>query len=162
MCHGVPGAAKTVVWPTSTARPITLSLAVRSFCGLPSVYRVYRKRRCRLSWTLGDHQHKNSMVWSYFATKEIQNLLVTDVNIVLLFLTHLDKSGLSHCAINTARGALSAINHDAVGKHPLVYIFLIGIFHRKPSLPRYSVTWDVTCVLKYLRTMSPYSKLSLK
>lgn len=49
----------------------------------------------------------------------------------------------------------------SVGSHPLVTRFLKGVYNQRPSLPRYSVTWDVSKVLCYLRTLSPVKKLSL-
>ena len=37
-----------------------------------------------------------------------------------------------------------------------------GVFNKRPSLPRYSSTWDVAKVLHYLRSLSPVDRLSLK
>lgn len=68
--------------------------------------------------------------------------------------------------MNTARSALSAIglvfDGVSVGSHPLVIRFMKGVYNKRPSLPRYSVTWDVSKVLNYLRTLSPVKSLSLK
>jgi len=44
----------------------------------------------------------------------------------------------------------------------LIKRFLKGVFHHRPSVPRYKFTWDVTVVLKYLATLFPLHKLSLK
>ena len=74
--------------------------------------------------------------------------------------------GLSYSAINTARSSLSAIGlikeGIVVGSHPLVIKFMRGVYNLRPAQPRYSQTWDVSLVLKYLRTLSPVNKLSLK
>ena len=37
-----------------------------------------------------------------------------------------------------------------------------GVFQQKPSLPRYTVTWDPVLLLNFLKTQSPVGKLSLK
>ena len=67
------------------------------------------------------------------------------------FLATLFSSGLGYSAINTARSALSSVlllpNNTTFGSHPLVTRFLKGVFELKPSLPRYSVIWDVGVVL---------------
>lgn len=40
--------------------------------------------------------------------------------------------------------------------------FLKGVFNLRPSKPRYSKIWDVSCVLNVLRKISPCKYLSLK
>jgi hypothetical protein len=37
-----------------------------------------------------------------------------------------------------------------------------GVCENRPSLSRYSATWDIAVVLKYLGKMHPADKLSLK
>ena len=37
-----------------------------------------------------------------------------------------------------------------------------GVFERKPSLPRYTSTWDVNIVLSYIRSLSDNALLPLK
>ena len=45
---------------------------------------------------------------------------------------------------------------------PLVVRFLKGVYESRPSVPRYVETWDVTVVLKFLATLHPPSKLTLR
>ena len=45
---------------------------------------------------------------------------------------------------------------------PLVVPFLKGVYESGPSAPRYVETWDVTVVLKFLATLHPPSKLTLR
>ena len=47
------------------------------------------------------------------------------------------------------------------GTHPLVLRFLDGMFELKPSLPQYNTSWNVSVVLRYLKTSQP-APLSLK
>ena len=84
---------------------------------------------------------------------------------VVHFLTELFHQGLGYSALNTARGALSSIlriENSAVGSHPLVVRFMKGVFNLRPTKPRFTKTWDVDKVLKYLRTLSPVKYLTLK
>ena len=37
-----------------------------------------------------------------------------------------------------------------------------GVFQEKPSLPRYTVTWDPALLLNFLKSQSPVEKLDLK
>lgn len=99
-----------------------------------------------------------------FCCKREINVFEADVNNVLSFLTELYKSGLGYSCINTARSALSSfiqLNNVNIGSHPLVRRFMRGVFVLRPALPRYNVTWDVNIVLKYLKSLSPLSSLSL-
>jgi hypothetical protein len=49
-----------------------------------------------------------------------------------------------------------------VGKSPLVIRYLRGVYNLRPSVPRYSCTWDVDRVLLVLRQLSPVRSLNLK
>lgn len=83
------------------------------------------------------------------------------------FLAHCFEQGLGYSSINTARCALSSImvhpmNTDTTfGSHPLVQRFMKGVFNQRPSLPRYSSTWDTSIVLNYLDN-KPLSGVTLK
>ena len=85
---------------------------------------------------------------------------------VVNFLAHLYTKGASHSAINSARSALSAylpsINGVTVGNHPDVCRLVKGVFESRPSLPKYTDTWDVNTVLRYLDGLGPVEKVSLK
>ena len=50
----------------------------------------------------------------------------------------------------------------SIGNHPLVVRFLKGVFNLRPPVPRYKEVWDVSIVLRFLKTLSPVSSLSLK
>ena len=82
------------------------------------------------------------------------------------FLSELYQKELSYSAINTARAALSTVIHPpegcTFGHHPLVARFLKGVFTARPALPRYQEVWDVSVVLKYLKSLHPPEQLSLK
>jgi hypothetical protein len=87
------------------------------------------------------------------------------LNDTLSFLLSLFNQGLGYSAINSARSALSTcatIDGQPVGQHPLVCRFLKSVFNQRPALPKYNVTWDTDVVLKYLKQLSPCSKLTVK
>ena len=85
---------------------------------------------------------------------------------VLEFFTLLFDSGLKYSAINTARAALSTFivldNNITIGQHPLIKRFLRAVFLQRPTLPRYSLTWDVKPVLDYLASLHPLDTLTLR
>ena len=68
--------------------------------------------------------------------------------------------------MKTVRSVLSQVLHSPIGvplgKLPTVKQFLKGVFQEKPTLPRYSVTWDPATLLSYLKTLSPVKELTLK
>ena len=89
---------------------------------------------------------------------------VTDI---LHFFTFLYENGLGYSSLNTARSALSAAveladSPHTAGTQPLLIRFLKGVFNTRPSLPRYTSTWDVSVVLKYLKQLPAYDQISLK
>lgn len=49
-----------------------------------------------------------------------------------------------------------------IGQHPLVTHLMKGVYNSRPPKPRYSVTWDVDVVVKYLMSLGPNSSLSLR
>ena len=48
------------------------------------------------------------------------------------------------------------------GRHHLVKRFLNGIFNLKPSLPKYSFTWDTGIVISYLSQVHQLKPLTYK
>lgn len=105
-------------------------------------------------------------------TKNHSNHLLIPVTLGVEFLSSLYQQGRGYTTINTARSALSyhvklLENEQAdFGKHPLVGVFMRGIFKLRPALPRYRTTWDVTPVLNELKTINndtaPLKELTMK
>jgi len=83
------------------------------------------------------------------------------VSVVLDYLASLFHAGIGYSGLNTARSALSSFatikRHGQIGKHNLVNRFMRGIFHLKPSLPRYNFTWNASDLLKYLDKLDNHS-----
>ena len=84
----------------------------------------------------------------------------------LNFLAELFEQGLGYSALNTARSALSQVLSPQAGilfgELPLTKQFMKGVFQVKPSLPRYTITWDPGLLLRFLRSHSPNGNLDLK
>ena len=82
------------------------------------------------------------------------------------FLAELFEQGLGYSALNTARSALSQVLSPQAGvlfgELPLTKQFTKGVFQVKPSLPRYTITWDPGLLLRFLRSHSPNGNLDLK
>ena len=115
------------------------------------------------SWRLSTKKQYGAYVkrWLLFCDREKIDKFNPDINCVLKFLSHLFSCGIGYSGINTAKSAISSLvgvvsNRD-IGTHGLIKRFIKGIFIRKPSLPRYNVTWNVALVLKHLETVNSHS-----
>lgn len=104
--------------------------------------------------------------WIQFCSSRGIDPFAPTVTNIVNFLSVTFHRGVSYTSINTARGALSSlgitVDGCSAGSHPLVTRFLKGVFNLRPSVPRYTRTWDVQHVLQQLRAMEPLSSLSLK
>ena len=85
---------------------------------------------------------------------------------VLSYLADLFKGGLGYSALCTHRSALSTIisipGYGVLSDHPLITRFIKGVFNLRPSVPRYTFTWDTDILLKFLKSLSPNNLISLK
>ena len=82
------------------------------------------------------------------------------------FLSDLFQKGLSYSAVNTAKSAVVVYINTYLGSNKwdneeLIRRFMRGVFIKRPSLPKYVVTWDVTKILSYLKGQALISALSL-
>ncbi|XP_061166546.1 uncharacterized protein LOC133191815 [Saccostrea echinata] len=105
--------------------------------------------------------------WMLFCERKSISPFQASVNPVLEFLLELYKSGLGYSAVNTAKSCnfsiFDIINPEtSLGSSSLIERFMRGIFNRRPSLPRYTCTWDVSVVLEYLKTLIPVNTISLR
>lgn len=103
--------------------------------------------------------------WATYCNEHNLTTSQISLNNGIEFLADLYQRGLGYSAINTARSALSTIistPNGTFGNHPLVVRFMKGVFEMKPSLPRYTKTWDVGTVLTYLAKLPPNLSLTLQ
>lgn len=120
------------------------------------------------SWRLTTQSAYNCYItkWKQYASENSINLMSPSPVEVANFVAKLFAEGASHSAVNTARSALSAflprVDGRSMGSHPDVCRIVKGVFEERPSLPRYSDTWDVNVVLQYLSSLPDVNDLSLK
>ena len=120
------------------------------------------------SWRPGTGKQYHSYLgrWEKFCAQKTIVVEEASVENGIDFLASLYEDGLGYSAINTARSALSSVlafpGNVTFGNHPLVSRFLKGVFELKPSLPRYHRIWDVSVVLRHLKTLEPVYALDLK
>ena len=102
--------------------------------------------------------------WDRYCHSRLLNPLSATVGVN--FLAILYDEGMGYSALNTARSALSTVftlqNNQTFGIHPLVTRFMKGVFETRPSLPRYSETWDVNVVLDYIAGLGQPEDQDLK
>ena len=88
------------------------------------------------------------------------------LTVALQFLHTLYDNELSYSAINTARSALSTIltteGAKTFGSHPVVPRYLKGVFLNGKPVPKCNSVWDVSKVLRYLKTLNLNQQISLK
>ena len=84
---------------------------------------------------------------------------------ILDFLLEEYNTGKQYRTLNTIRSAISMTHSEVdgvrVGQHEIVSRFMKGIFNSRPPLPRYTSTWDVDIVLKYLSLLPENEALQL-
>ena len=82
------------------------------------------------------------------------------------FLADLYEEGLEHRTVNSIRYAVSMthchVEGVPIGQHPLVTRLIKGVYNSRPPRPRYSATWDVDSVIRYLASLEGDNVLFLK
>lgn len=89
------------------------------------------------------------------------------VSEVINFLETMFSKGLSYSSLNTARSALGTFisfrdSQFTVGNDPLISRFLRGAYNLRPYFSKTPFIWNVSVVLKHLKSWSPTEELSLK
>ena len=120
------------------------------------------------SWRQGTRKQYASYIkrWiTYCHTKQV-NCVDPSISQALDFLVELYDQGIGYSAMNTARSALSCIltpvDGITFGAHPTVTRFLKGVFESRPTVSRYTETWDVGTVLRHLKTIPNAKDATLK
>ena len=113
------------------------------------------------SWRPGTEKHYQS-AWRKFNSwceERSSNSISCPITEILSFLSDLYYNGMQYRTINLYRSTIfmthAPVDGCVIGSHPIVSRFMKGS-------PKYLVTWDVSVVLGYLKTLSPKNSLSLK
>ena len=92
--------------------------------------------------------------------------LSSSIGDILIFLTEVFNEGLAYRSLNVLRSALSSthpkIDGFSVGQHPYVTRLLKGALNKRPPKPRYSHTWNVDVMIKYMISLGKNNTLCLK
>ena len=119
-------------------------------------------------WADSTHKQYNSYFkkWHNFCEERNCNSIESDLKTIIDFLTYLHYQGYSYSGIITAKFALMSLvtvnNSSSWSLDPDLNRFIKGIYNIKPPLPKYSSTWDVDIVLRFLSNWMPLSDLTLK
>ena len=103
-------------------------------------------------------------LWKLYCEKNKLDMFDVKPNVLIEFLTERFEEGASYGTINSCRSAISLITINKIGSHPDVVRFTKGIWRSKPQKPKYTNTWDVGIVLKYLENLdvTDLKNLSIK
>ena len=118
------------------------------------------------SWRSSTKKQYNCYLskWFTFCGKTI-NPIQPSINEVLKFLSNLYVKGLQNRSLGTARSAISTFlkicSNIDINSHEEITRFMKGVFVERPALPRYTTTWSVDAVLKFLSTKPAESLLQL-
>ncbi|XP_041975806.1 uncharacterized protein LOC121730731 [Aricia agestis] len=99
--------------------------------------------------------------WYDFCVTNMINMFEPSVPMIIQFLTKIFVDGAQYGTINSYRSALSFIikklpDDDRISR------FCKGVFKLRPSLPRYTFTWDAGVTINYLATLFPNENLTLE
>ena len=119
------------------------------------------------SWREGTQARYQTYLqrWQSFCDRREINLIQPPINCVLDCLREQYSLRIGYSALNSARSALStiiSIDNVTIGHYPLVSRFLRGVINERPALLKYTSTRDARVVLRYLKSLSPVSSISLK
>ena len=119
-------------------------------------------------WRPGTEKHYQS-AWrksNSWCEERSVNSISCPVTEILSFLSDLYYNGMQYRTINLYRNAISVahapVDGCVIGSHPIVSRFMKDILQLRMPTLKYLLTWDVSVVLGYLKSMSPKNSLSLK
>ena len=88
------------------------------------------------------------------------------VSDVANFLADLYDQGYQYRSINSYRSAISSAHDQAdgvnVGQNPIIVRLMAGIARSRPPMSRYTTTWDINIVLKFIEEMGDKCKTIIK
>ena len=120
------------------------------------------------SWRTKTNKSYDSLFgrWNHRCTEQGSNPFSGPVSEVANFLATLYQEGYQYNSVNAYRSAISSVHEKVdgvpVGQHPIITRLVKGVFNVRPPIPRYSSTWDVQKVLKYLDSQGKQTPISLK
>lgn len=147
----------------------TLQLVVWTVCENNLKIRDFRKglQNCYVNRGIQrqiSNISQHGSLWLGWCSGQLPDPFSPSVGDIGEFLSDEFHKGKSYSSINTLRSSLSSILNTidgfAVRKHPTV--ILKGVYNSKPPVPKYCITWDVSIVLSYIKTLPCNEDLTLK
>ena len=84
---------------------------------------------------------------------------------VLKFFTEFYENGCQYSSITVARSPLASVvtlrGYATLWDLPLIKCFIKGIFHLRPTKPKYSSIWDADILVRYWEKKEDNSQLNL-
>lgn len=81
---------------------------------------------------------------------------------IINFLSALFDNGAQYGTINTHKSAISLVLGSSYFHDECIKRFMKGVYHLKPSAPKYNLTWDPNIVLTHLAHLWPNETLDLE
>lgn len=100
--------------------------------------------------------------WFHFCNENNYDLYNVSVPQIIYFLNNLFDAGATYGTLNSCRSAIALLMGNNIGEDERVKRFFRGVFRLRPSLPKYSVTWDASIVISHLRQLYPNDMISLE
>ena len=118
-----------------------------------------------LSWR--DKSYNSSFGnWARWCSERDRDPLLGPTSDVANFLAELFEQGYQYSSLNAYCSAISSTHEKVdsfpVGHHPTIVRVLKGAYNKRPPLPKYSTTWEVSKVTSYITTLGDNHSLSLK
>ena len=92
--------------------------------------------------------------WCRWCSGRQVDPLSSSISDILIFLTEVFNEGLAYRSLNALRSAISSthpkINGFSVRQHPYVTMLLKGALNKRSPKLRYSHTWNVDVMIKYI------------
>ena len=103
-------------------------------------------------------------LWVAFASSRC-DFLSPPAKEVVEFLCDLHIKKYTYNQICMARSAVSSVvspgSSLSIGNHPLVKRYMKGLFELEPQFPKYSLVWDLSILLRYMRMLDDPANLPL-
>lgn len=100
--------------------------------------------------------------WYTYCYQNKLNFYEPTIPEVIGFLTKMFEDGAQYGTLNSCRSALTLIIGEHISQDVGIRRFFKGVFRLRPTLPRYSMTWDTSIVLKLLEGYYPNEDLTLE
>ena len=104
--------------------------------------------------------------WACWCGERNRNPISGPISDVANFLAELYKQGYQYSSLNSYRSAISSthekVDGQPVGQHPTIVRVLKGAYNKRPPLPKYTSTWEVSKVTSYIVALGDNDSLSLK